>query len=140
MQISCYLDEGAYIPVSAHEEDAGYDLFARESQIVPANGSATFDTGVHLAIPGGYCGVLMSKSGLNVRQDITSTGLIDAGYTGSITVKLYNSGDEDYFVKEGDKISQIVILAMEKPHLALTNSPLEAIGKRGNGGFGSTGR
>ena len=73
------LDEGAYAPTRAHETDAGLDLFAREDRIVEAKGSAIFKTGVHVELPAGCSGLIVSKSGLNVNHDITSTGLIDEG-------------------------------------------------------------
>lgn len=63
------LDDGAFKPYKAHPEDAGFDLMARERQIVPAQGSAIFDTGVHIEIPQGFVGFLKSKSGLNVIHD-----------------------------------------------------------------------
>ena len=84
------LDAGAKMPTRAHALDAGLDLYARESCIVEAKGSAVFDTGVHIEIPAGWVGVLKSKSGLNIKHGIISDGTIDAGYTGSIKVKLYN--------------------------------------------------
>ena len=62
------LDDGAFKPYKAHPEDAGFDIMARERQIVPAQGSAIFDTGVHIEIPSGYVGFLKSKSGLNVKH------------------------------------------------------------------------
>lgn len=104
------LEKGAYKPYKAHPEDAGFDLMAREYKIVPAQGSAIFDTGVHIEIPQGFVGFLKSKSGLNVKRGITSEGVIDAGYTGSICVKLYNNTQIPYIVEKGDKISQLVIL------------------------------
>lgn len=104
------LEKGAYKPEKAHPDDAGFDLMARECRIVPAHGSAIFDTGVHIEIPQGFVGFLKSKSGLNVKHGITSEGVIDAGYTGSICVKLYNNTRIPYMVEKGDKISQLVIL------------------------------
>ena len=104
------LDNGAFKPYKAHPEDAGFDLMARECRIVPAQGSAIFDIGVHIEIPSGYVGFLKSKSGLNVKHGITSEGVIDAGYTGSICVKLYNNTRIPYTVEKGDKVSQLVIL------------------------------
>ena len=89
------LDEGAYKPTRAHEIDAGLDLYARETQIVPAKESAIFDTGVHIEIPVGYVGMIKSKSGLNVKHGLSSEGVVDAGYTGSIVVKLYNHSGYD---------------------------------------------
>ena len=81
------LDEGAKVS-RAHPYDAGLDLYARETQIVPAKESAVFDTGVHIELPLCTTGFLKSRSGLNVRHGIVSDGgVIDAGYTGSIRVK-----------------------------------------------------
>ena len=132
------LDDGAYKPYKAHLEDAGFDLMARECQIVPAQGSAIFDTGVHIEIPQGFVGFLKSKSGLNVKHGITSEGVIDAGYTGSICVKLYNNTRISYMVEKGDKISQLVILPIFSDELEVVDSLNETA--RGNNGFGSSGR
>ena len=132
------LEPGAKMPTRAHDSDAGYDLYAMETQIVSAKESAVFDTGVHIALPEGTAGLLVSKSGMNVKHDITSTGLIDAGYTGSIKVKLYNHGGYDYRVEAGDKISQLVIIPIRTPTLELVDE-LEHT-ERGDGGFGSSGR
>ena len=132
------LDDGAYMPERAHATDAGLDLRAREDKLVPPKGSATFDTGVHVELPPGTVGLLKSKSGLNVRNDLTSEGVIDVGYTGSIVVKLYNHGEKPYRVKRGDKISQLVVL----PVLLLSPVEVDALPEtdRGADGFGSTGR
>lgn len=132
------LEKGAYKPYKAHPEDAGFDLMARESQIVLEQGSAIFDTGVHIEIPQGYVGFLKSKSGLNVKHGITSEGVVDAGYTGSICVKLYNNALIPYLVKKGDKISQLVILPICSDELEVVDSLDETA--RGNNGFGSSGR
>lgn len=136
--IKVMLDEGAYMPTRGHETDAGLDLYARETQIVPARESATFDTGVHIELPPNTTGFLKSKSGLNVKYGITSEGVIDVGYTGSVVVKLYNNSGCDYTVQKGDKISQLVILPILTPELELVDSLEET--ERGNNGFGSTGR
>jgi dUTP pyrophosphatase len=132
------LDNGAWAPEKAHEADAGYDLRSPTREVVPAHRSVVIDTGVHIAIPRGYAGVLMSKSGLNVKHNITSTGLIDSGYTGSIKVKLYNHGDADYFVHVGDKISQICVIPVYTMDIELVTELEDT--ERGNNGFGSSGR
>ena len=132
------LDEGAYLPEYAHEDDGGLDLRSPIAATVPAMGSYIFDIGVHMEIPKGYVGLLVSKSGLNIKQSILSEGLIDSGFTGSITVKLYNEGNEDYHVNRGDKISQMVILPYYKASLELTDKLDDT--PRGEGRFGSTGR
>ena len=138
------LDEGAIMPTRAHDTDAGLDLYSREIKVVPAGGSAVFDTGVHIELPildiDGIItvGFLKSKSGLNVKHNITSEGVIDMGYTGSMVVKLYNHGKEDYQVNAGDKISQLVIFPILTPALELEDTLDET--ERGDDGFGSTGK
>lgn len=140
-EMKVLIDPDCFLPESAHEQDAGYDLKTPKGFTVPVNGSATIDTGVHMMIPNGYAGVLISKSGLNVKHGLTSTGLIDAGYTGSIVVKLYNNGIAPASFARGEKISQIVIIPIAKPALHQV-ATLEQLGssERGTGGFGSTGK
>ena len=132
------LDDGAYMPGRGHRTDAGLDLRTPKAVTVPAYESVAVDTGVHVALPHGCAGLLVSKSGLNVRHGITSTGLIDEGYTGSIVVNLYNNKGEDYAFEAGDKISQLVVIPV-------VCEPLEQVSafnatERGDNGFGSTGR
>lgn len=135
------LDEGAFAPIRAHKTDAGLDIRARDSQIVPAKESATFRTGVHVSLPWGTCGVLVSKSGLNVHHDITSTGLIDEGYTGEIVIKLHNHGGKDYKVERGDKISQLLVIPCYYEQVEIVDELKPApFYERGDSGFGSTGR
>ena len=99
----------------------------------------TFHTGVHVELPPGTCGLLVSKSGLNVRHDITSTGLIDENYTGEIVVKLFNHGFEDYQVHAGDKVSQMVVIPIwHDPVIEIVDELPET--ERGSNGFGSSGR
>lgn len=138
MKMKVVLDKGAKMPTRAHSGDAGLDLYAREDAVVKAKGSYVFDIGVHIEIPYGAAGFIKSKSGLNVNHGITSEGVIDYGYTGSIRVKLYNNSDEDYGVKAGDKISQLVVLPVVLTEEELVDSLEET--ERGNGGFGSTGK
>lgn len=133
------LDPGAYMPERAHRLDAGLDLRSPVDILVPCSGgSAIIDTGVHVQLPPDSVGMLKSKSGLNVKHGIVSEGVIDCGYDGSITVKLYNHSGTAYQVKRGDKISQLVILPVLRP----TPVQVDKIegGERGNNGFGSTGR
>lgn len=137
------LDKGAKMPTRAHPWDAGLDLYAPEGVgtycIDPCGGSTTIDTGVHMEIPEGYVGFIKAKSGLNVKHGLTCTGVIDAHYTGSIAVKLYNHHRcLRYDVRPGDKIAQLVILPCLLPELELVDSLEET--DRGDAGFGSTGR
>ena len=132
------LDEGAKVS-RAHEADAGLDLCARETKIVPARGSAIFDTGVHVEIPRGAMGLVLPKSGLNVKHSVVaSVGVIDAGYTGSIVAKLYNHGKVGYEVEVGDKICQLVFVPIFTPVLEVVDELEDT--ERGENGFGSSGR
>lgn len=132
------LDPGAYMPTRAYPTDAGLDLYAQETQVIPARESAVFDTGVHIELPPNTTGFLKSKSGLNVKHGIIGEGVIDVGYTGSIKVKLYNLSGYDYKVHCGDKISQLVILPILTPTLEVVDKLEER--DRGNNGFGSSGK
>ena len=133
------LDEGAKMPTRAHADDAGLDLYSRENRVIFPHSSATFDIGVHVEIPRGYVGMIKSKSGLNVKHGLTSEGVLDCGYTGSIRVKLYNHSSEAYTVAAGDKISQLVITPFIAPELELVKD-FGTETERGDNGFGSTGR
>ena len=130
--------DNAYMPTRAHEYDAGLDLYAIEDGYIRCNQSRTFDTGVHVEIPEGYVGFIKSKSGLMVNHGIVTDGTIDAHYTGSIKVCLFNHGTSKYEVKKGDKIAQLVIVPCLLPYLEVVDSLEDT--DRGDNGFGSTGR
>lgn len=135
------LDDGAIMPTRAHSADARLDLYTQEGFTLLSFGEIdnyTVDTGVHMEIPEGYVGMLKSKSGLNVNRGVVTEGVIDAGYTGSIKVKLYNMSMNYREFKRGDKIAQLVILPIVTPTLKLVDKFAET--ERGDNGFGSTGR
>ena len=140
MQIRFTLDEGAYKPEKAHASDAGYDLRSRGGQnITNCCGGKVFDTGVHVEIPEGYVGYVQGRSGPNINSSIICpTGTIDAGFTGSIKVKLYNIGTKSYVVMPGDKIAQLIIQPLADTELVGAETLGES--ERGMNGFGSTGR
>lgn len=132
------LDDGAYMPERAHDTDAGLDIRSPIAATVFPKDSVIIDTGIHIELSNNTVGMLKSKSGLNIKHDITSEGVIDVGYTGSIVVKLYNHGNKPYSIKRGDKITQLVIMPIVYPGIELVENLEET--ERGNGGFGSTGR
>lgn len=132
------LDKGALMPTRGHAADAGLDLRTPITRVAYPHSSICIDTGVHVEIPEGYCGLLKSKSGLNTKFMIQTEGVIDAGYTGSIVVPVYNHSDEPYIFGAGDKITQLVIVPILLPELELANSLEET--DRGDNGFGSTGK
>ena len=137
--MNIYVETGAYLPERAHKIDAGLDIKASESKLVKAHKWALFHTGLHVQLPHGTAGLLVSKSGLNVNHGITSTGLIDEGYTGEIMVKLYNHSDTNYLVNAGEKISQLVIIPVLYEDINLRDS-LDENTERGDKGFGSSGK
>ncbi|MCD8377866.1 MAG: dUTP diphosphatase [Candidatus Gastranaerophilales bacterium] len=137
------LDEGAFLPTKAHENDAGWDLYSKEDGDVRLwNGSSyVFDTGVHIQIPPGFVGMIKSRSGMNFNYGLQAEGVVDADYLGSIKVKLYcNDVGENCcaVVAPGDKIAQLVVM----PIAAFGLEPVDSLEptERGSNGFGSSGR
>lgn len=138
-RINIMLDDGAFMPQRAHDDDAGMDLMCREEVVIQPGCSAVIDTGVHMEIPRGYYGKIESKSGLNFKHSIVACGgVIDTGYTGSIKVKLYNLGTGWYRFLEGDKVAQIII----QPCVLCDGNLVDEFEDtdRGDNAFGSTGR
>ena len=133
------LDAGAFVPERAHRTDAGIDLKSPVSRAIKPHGAVRIDTGVHVQLPHHTAGLLVAKSGLNVKHGITSTGLIDEGYTGSIVVKMYNNSDTTYIVHRGDKISQLVVIPVKYEQIKVVDK-LDGGTERGTHAFGSTGR
>lgn len=135
------LDMNAIMPSYAHDYDAGLDLYAKKNSeavaIPPFGGFKVIDTGVHMAIPPHFCGLVKTRSSMLIKG-LKTDGLVDSDYTGSIRVILFNHSAETYMVRPGDKIAQIVISPCLRPPLDLVDS-LESNG-RGENGFGSTGR
>lgn len=140
MRMRIAVESGAFMPMRAHATDAAVDLFATKDRVVEPHGRAFFDTGVHFDIPDGWCGLLVSRSGLNRDHGVTSTGLVDPGYTGPVGVTLHNHSDRPYQVSRGDRIGQMVFLPFLSPQLELVGIDELEETERGAGGFGSTGR
>ena len=137
------LDEFGIEPVRANPTDAGLDLRIPHDCVVPARGSVVIDTGVHFDVPAGFDLEIKPKSGLNIKHDLVAFGVVDAGFTGSVVVKVYNLGDEDYAFIRGDKLTQVVMTEIKTPHLQRVESVdkfRSAKSTRGSKGFGSSGR
>ena len=132
------LDRGAMAPTRAHDTDAGLDLYAAERVTVPPHGFAVVRTGTHVELPEGCAGLLVSKSGLCSRYGITTTGLIDEGFTGEILVTMFNQWDREYYVRQHDKVSQLVVIPVRYEPVEIADEI--SGGDRGDKGFGSTGR
>lgn len=124
----------------ATEGSAGYDLRAFYGCVIEPSETLAVDTGVHVAIPEGYVGMVCSRSGLAAKHGVhvlNAPGIIDSDYRGEIMVLLRNSGHSTHFIKEGDRIAQLVIVPCITPKVEYVES-LPAT-TRGAGGLGSTG-
>lgn len=128
------------LPGFAHPGDAGADLTASESVTLEPGGRALVPTGLAIAIPEGYAGFVLPRSGLAIRHGVTvinAPGLIDSGYRGELRVGLVNLGTSAFTIESGDRIAQLVIMAVQTPEFVEVDELDET--SRGSGGFGSTG-
>ena len=136
------LDDGLTAPRYRHEGDAGFDLPSRVDFVLEPGERAIIPTGIALAVPRGFAGFVLPRSGLASRHGISlvnSPGLIDAGYRGEIAVVVINTDKrEPFHIKRGDRIAQLVIQRIEEATLVQVDQLDET--SRGAGGFGSTGK
>ncbi len=134
-KLTCY----GQIPTKGTPNSAGFDLYSAYDVIIPARGKELVFTDISLEIPVGYYGRIAPRSGLAVKHFIdVGAGVIDPDYTGNVGVLLFNFGTENYSVKRGERIAQIIF---EK--YGANIELLEVINidetERGEQGFGSTG-
>ena len=135
------LSAAATLPTRAYEGDAGLDLRAAEAATIGPGERMSVGTGLAVEIPSGHAGLVLPRSGLAARHGITlpnAPGLIDAGYRGELRVLLLNTDrSETFAVAPGDRVAQLVIVAVERPE------PVEleelAPSERSERGFGSSG-
>ncbi|MDA8298362.1 MAG: dUTP diphosphatase [Actinomycetota bacterium] len=137
------LAPAAAIPSYARPGDAGADLCASEDVLLSAGGGrAIVPTGVAVALPEGYAGLVMPRSGLAAKHGVTclnTPGLIDSGYRGELKVLLINTDPvTDYQVRRGDRIAQLVLSPVATAEFIATDELPDS--HRGDGGFGHTGR
>lgn len=137
------LDPELSLPTQQHDDDAGYDLCAREgAALAPGGGRALVPTGVAVAIPPGYAGLVLPRSGLALKHGLSllnSPGLIDPQYRGELKVLLVNTDPAaPYDVHRGDRIAQLVIQKVEYVEWVEVDALEET--ERDTFGFGSTGR
>lgn len=133
------LSESALPPRYAQPGDAGADLFSDEDAIVHARGQKLIRTGVAFEIPEGYFGLVRPRSGLATKYGIgmNSSGVIDSGYRGEVSVTLMNHTDANYMVNKCDRIAQILILPVE--YVTFNTVSQLSDSDRGTHGYGSTG-
>ena len=135
------IDHDLQAPAYAHAGDAGLDLRSAEDFILPPGERRLVPCGVKLAIPEGYAGLVIPRSGLAYKHGISvvnAPGLIDSGYRGEIMVILINQDASNKFVvNRGDRIAQLMLVAVPTVELIQVEELDES--DRGIGGFGSSG-
>jgi dUTP pyrophosphatase len=136
------LDPELASPAYAHPGDAGMDLCAREDGVLAAGGGRLLmPTGIAIAIPQGYAGFVLPRSGLALKHGISvvnAPGLIDSAYRGEIKVVLLNTDPADeYHVRRGDRVAQLVLQRVEEVVWTEVDS-LDGLDR--GGGFGHSGR
>ena len=136
------LREGAIIPRYAHPGDAGMDLHAYDGATIEPHQRVLMPTGISVAIPDGYAGLVLPRSGNAIRHGLSlpnTPGLIDSGYRGELMVALVNlDAAETVCIEPGDRIAQLVLVPVVSATPVLVGSLDET--SRGEGGFGSSGR
>jgi len=131
------ISASAKLPEKANPGDAGYDLFAANYYSIAPYGQALVATGLKLAIPEGYTGLIWDKSGLAVTGITTLGGVIDSGYRGEIKVIVKNLSEDVFNITAGQKIAQIII--QPSPNFLIKEEKIDEQTVRQNGGFGSSG-
>ena len=134
-------NEGALLPSYATEGSSGMDLCAVEDAVVEPSTTKLIPTGCFIEVPFGYEAQVRPRSGLAVKHSIgilNSPGTIDSDYRGEIKVVLTNFGREDFSVRKGDRIAQLVIAPVVRAEWEEVDALQETV--RGHGGFGHTGK
>jgi dUTP pyrophosphatase len=132
------LSPEAVLPTRAHADDAGMDLYSLEDVILAPQQGKVARTGVAMAIPGGFVGLVADRSSMAKKGVKTAGGVIDAGYRGEIGVVVWNLSSQELRVARGERIAQLLILPIATPAVREVSMLDETA--RGAGGFGSTGR
>ncbi|MBN2854175.1 dUTP diphosphatase [Patescibacteria group bacterium] len=132
------IKDEAKLPLKAHDNDAGFDLFAADYYSIPPYGQALVETGIKMAIPDGFVGLIWDKSGLASEGITTMGGVIDSGYRGEIKVVVKNLSEDDFNIIPGQKIAQIIIQAI--PLIEISEEEIKEDSSRGQGAFGSSGK
>ncbi|KAF2662998.1 dUTP diphosphatase, partial [Lophiostoma macrostomum CBS 122681] len=132
------LSSSAKAPTKGSAYAAGHDLYSARDVTIPARGRARVDTDISIAVPVGTYGRVAPRSGLAAKHGIdTMAGVIDADYRGQVGVILANLSDQDFEVKVGDRIAQLIVEKIVMPEVLVVEKLEESV--RGAGGFGSTG-
>lgn len=132
------LSENATLPTKGTQGSAGFDLYAPERVDIPAGCSYLVGTGLQIKAPDGWFGQINPRSSMAVKRIRVGARVIDSDYTGEVKINLHNDSDENYEIRKGDRIAQIVFLPC-LTEIERVDEPLDGT-ERGTGGFGSTGK
>lgn len=133
------IHSNAKLPTRAHTTDAGLDLYAVEPADLWPGIHAKLPTGLRMAIPAGFVGIIKPRSGLAVKHSIdVLAGVIDSAYRGEVQVALINHSEKKMEIRPGDRIAQMLIVPVNLSSALFVNDLDET--DRGDGGFGSTGK
>lgn len=140
IDIPIRVDDKELSPSRGHLTDAGLDLRAANTAVIPVKQSRVIGTGVHVNIPAGYVGYLHIRSGMGFEHDVqlsNSTGVIDTGFTGEIKAKVINHGNAPIRIERGARFCQLVVHELPALNFKFVHDLGDTA--RGGGGFGSTG-
>lgn len=140
MEMPCtLLSPYAKTPTRGTSDSAGLDLYAAAECVVPAHGMMLVSTGVAFAIPKGFYGICTGRSGITIKNGVIGQlGIIDSDYRGAVGIMMFNTTDEEFTIKIGDRVGQMVIM----PYMRCVLDYRDELDNtdRGEGGFGSTGK
>ena len=133
------LTNSAILPSYSHDGDAGLDLYSDMDCSLEQGQRMAISTGISIEIPAGFVGLVWPRSGLSIKNGIdVLAGVGDSGYRGEYKVVLLNTGYDDFVIKKGDRIAQLLIQPIERAEVEEVEELSGS--QRGEGGFGSTGR
>ncbi len=132
------IHEDAKLPLYQHKGDAGLDIFSSVDCVLEAGEVKPVPTGIKIAVPNGYVGLVWDKSGISLRGVHRLAGVIDSGYRGEVRTVMVNLGNEAFIIEKGMKIAQLLVQPVTEVKVVETEE-LEKT-SRGEEGFGSTGK
>ena len=134
------LNESAILPEKQHDSDAGYDLFSIEKIILKPNEIHKVKTGIAIQIPTNYGGLVLPRSGLSSKHDISlinTPGLIDSGFRGELLIPLINHSVNEYEIDKHERIAQLILIESPEVNIEVASDLDDS--DRDSKGFGSTG-
>ncbi len=131
------ISEKARIPTKHNKNDAAFDLYTIQDQILPAGSTTIVHTGICLEIEFGFYGKIESRSSLAKKGIFCTAGIIDSGYRGEVMIVMNNRSSDDYLIQSGHRVAQLIIYRIEEVYI-IESDTLDDQSDRG-GGFGSSG-